>query len=151
MANEIQADHPSGSVLYAIIRNRQGQTWYPPGEMFEDWGAGGHTAADYDIILTDKGGSRHIGDFDPAIPSGVYCIQIFEQAGGVPAETDTLVSSRDFVWTGVGELNPTKMLANRAVHSSATGLVDYYDDDGQTILITLAMDPMGSGLNRTPV
>jgi hypothetical protein len=63
MANEIHADHASGSVLYAVIRNRQGQVWRPAGQAFESWGSGGHTADDYDSALTDKNGSRYVGNF----------------------------------------------------------------------------------------
>ena len=136
MAYEIQADYASGSVLYAIVRSPAGQVWRPAEQVFEDWGSGGHTIDDYDIALTDKGGSRHIGNFDAAVPAGCYCIQVFRQAGASPAEGDTLVCSRDILWTGVGELTPVKMLANKAFQDKVTGIIEYYDDDGQTVLLT---------------
>ena len=150
MANEIQADYPSGGLLYAVIRNRQGQTWYPPGKTFESWGSGGHSAADYPIILTDKGGSRHIGDFDVNIPTGAYWIQIFVQAGGSPADTDSLVCSRDFFWTGVGELTATKILINKSVQDKATLAIDYYDDDGQTVLLRHDVENTAALFKKSP-
>jgi hypothetical protein len=137
MAYEIQADYASGSVLYAIIRSPAGQVWHPAGGTFEDWGSGGHTTGDYDIVLADKSGSRYVGSFDTDIPGGYYCIQVFRQAGANPAETDTLVCSREILWSGVGELTPAKILVNKAVQDKITGAIEYYDDDGQTILLTL--------------
>jgi hypothetical protein len=136
MAHEIQADCASGGVLYTIIRTPAGQVWHPLGQAFEDWGTGGHTIDDYDIVLTDKSGNRYVGDFDADISAGCYCIQVFQQAGTGPAETDTLVCSREIRWTGVGEVTPAKILANKAVQDIITKAVDYYDDDGETVLLT---------------
>ena len=150
MANEIQADYASGSTLYAVLRNRAGQVWHLVEQVFESWGAGGHTADDYDIALTDKTGSRYVGDFDAEIPSGSYCIQVFRQAGATPADTDTLVCSREIVWTGTGELTPAKFLANKAVGDTAVRTIDYYDDDGQTVLLTHNWRDEGSTTTRTP-
>ncbi len=137
MAHEIQADYASGSVLYAIIRTLAGQVWYPEGQAFEDWGAGGHAIDSYDIVLTDKSGNRYVGDFDEDIPAGCYCIQVFKQAGASPAPSDALVCSREIRWTGAGELTAAKILANKAVQDKITHAIDYYDDDGATVLLTL--------------
>jgi len=150
MANEIQADYPSGSTLYTIIRNGQGQTWYPSGQEFENWGTGGHTAADYHTSLVDKGGSRYIGDFDASVAAGAYWIQIFVQAGASPSDTDSLVCSRDFLWTGVGELTAAKLLANKSVQDKDTLGIDYYDDDGQTILFRHAVQETAASLTKSP-
>lgn len=137
MAYEIQADYASGSVLYAIIRNPAGQVWHPAGRAFEEWGASGHALSDYAISLIDRSGNRYVGDFDSTIPGGSYCIQVLRQVGASPADTDLLVCSRDILWTGAGELTVIKMLANRAVQDTITRDIDYYDDDGQTVLLTL--------------
>jgi hypothetical protein len=150
MANEIQADYASGNTLYAVIRNRSGQVWFPAQQTLENWGLGGHIADDYDIPLTDRAGSRYIGDFDSGVPSGGYCIQIFRQAGATPADTDTLVSSREILWTGTGELTAAKLLANKAVEDMATETIDYYDDDGRTILLSQALHEGTSVFTRTP-
>lgn len=150
MANEIQADYASGNTLYAVIRNRSGQVWLPGQQTFEDWGLGGHTADDYDIALTDRSGSRYTGDLDPGVPSGGYSVQIFRQAGATPTDTDTLVSSREILWTGTGALTAAKLLANKAVEDMTTETIDYYDDDGQTILLSQTLHEGTSVFTRTP-
>ena len=150
MANEIQADYVSGSTLYAVIRNRAGQVWHPDQRMFEDWGLDGHAAEDYAISLTDRAGSRYIGDFDGSIPSGCYYLQVFRQAGATPADTDPLVGSREILWTGTAELTATKLLANKAVEDTLTETIDYYDDDGQAILLTQTLHEDASTFTRTP-
>jgi hypothetical protein len=150
MANEIQADYASGRALYAVIRDRAGQVWHPGQRVFENWGVGGHTADDYDIPLVDRTGSRYVGDFDPDLPSGCYCLQVFLQAGTAPADTDTLVCSREILWTGTGELTAVKFLVNKAVQDSLTETIDYYDDDGQTILLTQTLREGARTFTRTP-
>jgi len=150
MAYEIQADYPSGSTLYAIIRSPSGQVWHPFGRVFEEWGAGGHGINDYDIPLTDRSGSRHVGSFDTSIPAGSYCVQVFRQAGAGPSDTDTPVCSREIAWTGVGELTAVKMLANRAIQDKVTGEIEYYDDDGETVLLTLLPGDDETTVSLTP-
>jgi len=150
MANEIQADYGSGHILYAIIRSRMGRAWHPAGAAFEDWGAGGHTIDDYDIPLTDKSGSRYVGSFDAGIPGGSYAIQVFRQVGANPADTDPLVCSREILWTGTGELTSTKVLANKTIEDTISKTIDYYDDDGQTILLTLITSDEVDTFTRSP-
>jgi len=129
---------------YAIAPGKSGE------QAFESWGASGHTAANYLIGLEDKNGGRYVGDFDTDLPAGSYCVQVFLQAGASPADTDTLVCSRDITWTGVGEVTSLKILGNKAVHTKATGTVDYYDDDEQTILMTHTCEEGASTAVRTP-
>jgi len=150
MANEIQADYASGNTLYAVLRNRAGQVWHPGLQAFETWGTSGHAADDYDLPLTDKTGSRYVGDFDTHVPAGSYGIQIFLQAGAAPADTDTLMVSRDICWTGTGELTAVKVLANKAVQDLVAQTIDYYDDDGQTILLSHVLCDEAATFTRTP-
>jgi len=150
MTNEIHADHASGSTLYAVIRSEAGQVWCPAQEVFESWGAGGHTADDYDIALADHDGSRYVGDFDASVPAGRYFIQVFLQAGTNPADSDTVVSSRHILWTGSGELTAAKCLANKAVQNRATGAITYYDDDGLTALFTHVILDTPAAVSRSP-
>jgi hypothetical protein len=149
MANEIHVDYESGSTLYAVVRDAAGQVWCPASQEFEAWGAGGHDAADYALPLVDKDGSRYTSDFDDAIPIGSYSVQVFLQAGANPVDTDALVVGRDFVWTGTGELTPLKILANRAVQDKVTGMIDFYDDDDETVLLTLTPWDTEASLERT--
>ncbi len=150
MANEIHADHASGNILYAVIRNRPGQVWCPAMRIFENWGTSGRTADDYDIPLTDKGGNRYVGTFDTSVPAGAYFIQIFRQTGAVPADTDAFVSSRASIWTGSGELTSTKILANKAVQDKVTGGITFYDDD-LTMLFTQVTEDTESTIARIPI
>ncbi len=150
MSNEIHVDYSSGSTLYGVVRDGAGQVWHVAGQAFETWGAGGHAAADYDVALADTGGSHYVGSFDENVPPGSYSIQVFHQLGANPANTDPLVSSRQILWTGSGELTAAKILANPAVQDKVTGDVDYYDDDGQTILLTHTMGDTQAYLTRTP-
>jgi len=150
MPNEIQVDYSSGNTLYAVIRSQAGQVWCATGGVFESWGAGGHTANDYDIVLVDTSGSHYVGSFDGDIPAGSYSVQIFRQLGANPADTDALVSSRQILWTGSGELTAAKVLANKGVMDKATGHYTYYDDDGQTVLLTHTVLDTRDYLARTP-
>jgi hypothetical protein len=150
MANEIQADYASGNTIYAVIRDITGDVWYVAGEDFETWGTGGRDADDYDITLTDKSGSRYVGDFDGNIPPGRYSIQIFLQAGANPADGDTLISTDEILWSGSGKITAEKLLANKAVQSKSTGEIKYYDDDGQTILMTQSPSEDQTSITKTP-
>jgi len=151
MANEIQVDFPSGDTLYFIVRNSSGQVWYPTGEVFEDWGGGaGRTMDDYDLALTDKTGSRYIGSFDTNISTGRYTVQVFLQAGANPADGDDLVGAGQILWSGTSELTADKVLANKAVQTKSTGVIEYYDDDGQTVLLTHTLTDAESTITRTP-
>lgn len=136
MANEIQIDYASGHTVYAIIRNQAGGVWCPATQAFEEWGDAGHGAPDYDIVLTDKGGSRYQGHFDINIAAGQYGIQCFLQAGAAPAQSDALIDSRTIFWTGIAELTAMKVLANKMVQGKSSQRVDYYDDDQQTVIFT---------------
>jgi hypothetical protein len=148
MSNEIHIDYSSGNTVYAVIRNNAGHVWYPTARVFEDWGTDGHNADDYDLTLTDKGGSRYVGDFDADVPAGRYTIQAFLQAGDNPADGDTLITAAKIIWSGSGELTVDKILANKAVQSKSTGAIDYYDDDGQTILLTITPSEDESSVTR---
>ena len=150
MANEIHVDYTSGNTLYAVVRNSVGEVWYAGGQVFESWGTGSRAADDYDISLTDKSGNRYVGSFDSNIPTGRYCIQIFSQAGVNPADSDNLVGGGEIVWSGVGEVTSDKLLANKAVQNKSTGEIKYYDNDGQTVLLTHTPTDAAATITRTP-
>jgi len=150
MANEIHVDYTSGNTLYAVVRNSAGEVWYAGGQVFEAWGTGSRAADDYDISLTDKNGNRYVGSFDSNIPAGRYSIQIFSQAGANPADSDDLVGGGKIVWSGVGEVTSDKLLANKAVQNKSTGEIKYYDNDGQTVLLTHTPTDAAATITRTP-
>jgi len=114
------------------------------------WGTGGRTANDYDIGLTDKSGSRYVGSFDTSIPAGRYWVQAFLQAGANPADGDTFVAAEEIVWSGSGKVTADKLLANKAVQNKSTGQIQYYDDDGQTVLLAHTPTDATTTITRTP-
>ena len=150
MANEIYVNYASGNTLYAVVRNAAGDVWYATGHLFEVWGTGGRTADDYDISLTDKSGSLYVSSFDTNIPAGRYSIQVFLQAGANPADSDTFIAGEEIVWSGTGVVTAEKLLANKAVQNKSNGQIKYYDDDGQTVLLTHTPTDTSATITRTP-
>jgi hypothetical protein len=150
MANEIHVDYTSGNTLYAAIRNGAAEVWYPAGQTFEAWGTGGHMADDYHVSLTDMSGSRYVGDFDADIPAGRYSVQVFLQAGANPADGDSVVAGYEIVWSGTGRVTTDKLLANKAIQNKVTGVIEYYDDDGQTLLLTHTPTDAEATITRIP-
>ena len=137
MVNEIHANYSSGNTLYSIVRDKEGNVWNPAGDVFESWGTDGRDAEDYCLSLVDMGGSFYMGDFDGNIPPGRYYVQIFLQAGANPEDGDNLVESMEYFWSGTGRITSDKLLANKAVQNKASGQIQYYDDDAQSVLVTL--------------
>ena len=150
MANEIHVNYASGNTLYAVVRNGSGNVWNITGQTFEAWGTGGRTATDYDINLTDKSGSLYVGNFGTSVPAGRYSVQVFLQAGANPADGDTFVAGEEIVWSGTGAITAGKLLANKAVQGKPSGQIKYYDDDGQTVLLTHTPTDAAEAITRTP-
>ncbi len=150
MANEIHANYTSGNTLYAVVRDGAGNVWYVAGQIFEAWGTSGRTADDYDIGLTDKSGSRYVGNYDGNVPVGMYSVQIFLQAGANPADGDSLIADEEIFWSGTGKITAGKLLANKAVQTKSTGEIRYYDNDGQTVLLTHTPTDAEATITRTP-
>ena len=150
MANKIHVNYASGNTLYVAVRNIAGDVWYIAGQTFEAWGTSGRTADDYDISLTDKSGSRYVGSFDTDMPAGRYSIQAFLQAGANPADGDTFITGEEIVWSGTGVVTAEKLLANKAVQDKPSGQIKYYDDDGQTVLLTHTPADAAATITRTP-
>ena len=138
MSNEIRQYFATGYTLYAVIRNISGEVWYPTGEVFETWGTGGRTAADYDIALTEYDGA-YIGDFDTNVDAGRYDVQVFRQAAGAPADTDNMVGVTQISWSGSADVGAGEVGAAITVAQAKEHLrITHSNDDTYIEAITLA-------------
>jgi len=99
-ANEIRAFVAGAADCFAVVREIDGDVWYPTGQVFEVWGTSARTAADYGIALTDKSGDMFVGDFNANISAGQYYIITYQQAGANPADTDPAVWQDYGYWDG---------------------------------------------------
>lgn len=154
MSNELHINAATGKTIYIVRFNTAGQVALSDGSAFEDWGAGGHDADDYDVAASEVGSSGHYAaDFDSSNNiAGVkkYFWRAHDQAGGNPADSDPVVDSGEIIWAGNGELTAEKILANKAVQNKSTGAIDYYDDDGQSVILTHTPTDVESSVTRTP-
>jgi len=74
----------------------------------EVWGTGARDADAYDVQMSEEGGSAHYtGDFASggAISAGTYHIAVYNQATGVPLDSDIVIAQGDIYWDGSAEEN----------------------------------------------
>jgi hypothetical protein len=98
-ANEIEFVYPSGSTLYAIVRQPStAKVWDAGSSLWDTWSDG--DIGDYDIPLTDNSGDYYGATFPAAITVGSYTATIYERAGASPAVTDEILGCGSIPWTG---------------------------------------------------
>ena len=136
-ANEINAFAPGVTTAYAIVRQTDGDVWYVIGQVFEVWGTGARTAADYDIALTDKAGDMFVGNFDTNVAAGVYHVVTHYQVGGSPANSDPAVWQEHGYWDGaiwgsdVVAALPTKEEIRAEIDANSTQLAAILADTNE--------------------
>jgi hypothetical protein len=109
MSNEIKVSYPSGSTLYAVVRDTDGLVYYIAGAVLEAWGTSGRDADDYDIALTGDNGDLYVGDFPSAITTRArYVVQAFIQSGGSPADSDNLAGAEQIWWDVIKEVTESE-------------------------------------------
>ena len=122
MSAEIKVSFPSGSTLYATVRNAAGNVWQVAGQVFEAWGTAGRDADDYDIVLTGDAGDIYVGDMDSNIGSGRYSVQAYIRDTGTPIDADDTVGADEIWWDGSAEQTETEFeLNNVAMVDLAAG------------------------------
>ncbi len=147
MANEISYSGQAGlSGVYAVMRNIAGQVYNRSTNAFENWVTA--NLANYKITLTENGdgGGDYLADFDPdtdGIAAGRYKVEVFNSS-------DNKIGTGWIRWSGTGEVTAEKLLANKAIQTKLTGKVDYYDDDGETILLSHMPTDASTDITRTP-
>lgn len=76
------------------------------------------------------------------------------KSGALPVWQDFMVlHAQVYDWLlGTGGLyeKAAKILVNKAVQTKSTGVIEYYDDDGQTVILTHTPTDGESSITRTP-
>ena len=98
-ANEIEFVYPSGSTLYAVVRQPSTvKVWDAGTSVWDTWADG--DVGDYDIPMTDNRGDYYTATFPGSISSGSYSVSVYVQAGASPAVSDEILGMGPMVWTG---------------------------------------------------
>ncbi|MCJ7777792.1 MAG: hypothetical protein MUP16_05710 [Sedimentisphaerales bacterium] len=165
MANEIKVTAESGKPVDICLQNQAGKvvdttvTPYHITNSWVDWDDDDY--AEYVMALNDKGGDLHIGDFpDEITTDGKYTWIARQRASeeAQPARTDERVSIGQTNWSGTGEITEdqellqkaAKMLLNKAIQTKLTGVIQYFDDDGVTEILTFTPTESDTQITRTP-
>lgn len=106
MAKEIGIQHgATGKTLYMLIRQNDQKIFN--GTVFETYVTA--NLGTYDVPADGEQGTTsafYEFTFPGAITAGVFLVSIHEQAGGSPAEGDSLVGILSFHWNGSAEVVP---------------------------------------------
>lgn len=113
MAGEIQCPlSATGWTVYAVLRDSTGQAYRQDTAVFEAYSSANLTATKYCITLTEQGtASRFYAGTMPTVAAGTYSVSIYRQAGGSPAEGDTLVGAGVIEWDGTAVVPLSSRLA----------------------------------------
>ncbi len=98
MSKELQAQYPTGSVIYAVVLSAGGQAWN--GSAFETPLLANWTT--YAVTLSEQSTTGlYQGDMPVLITTaGWYSYLAYLRAGGSAASTDTVVWNDKLPWTG---------------------------------------------------
>ena len=158
MTNEIQYNHTNDTdILYAILRNPAKQIRDVENNEWDTHPESG-SLDDCDISAGTASGGLWSGDFPSGIDNGFYVVQIRLRAGSTPDCSDEIIGSAKGFWDGVTFGNAldakldkaTKLLVNKAVQNKNTGVIEYFDDDGETVILTHTPTDGESTITRTP-
>lgn len=94
---------PAAETLYFTVRNKADRQIYniaTPG--FEAYNDANYTNYDHSMTEEDAGNGFYYADFPAGLADGKYLVEVFVQAGGMPAEGDECVKEMHFsVLSGV--------------------------------------------------
>lgn len=112
MAAEMQVNHTSGRVVYALVRSAVGTIWN--GSSLEVYASANYST--YKIACTEQGAASgyYTGTF-PGAAAGVYSITYKEQAGGSPSESDMTIAVEEFHWDGTIHVAQSSMATSGQV------------------------------------
>ncbi len=155
--NVVQYNHSNDTdTLYGVVRNASKQIRDVVNSNFEACPGSG-SFDDYDISTGAASGGLWSGSF-PEIASGFYIYQVRLREGDTPDFADEFLGAAKGYWDGavfaVNRLaildKAAKMLLNKAVQNKVTGAIQYYDDDGQTVILTHTPQDGESQITRAP-
>lgn len=101
MANELQTNNTTGSVVYAIIRNSQAQVYNVVANTFGNYLAS--SVPNYAVALAEQGtgSGYYVGNFPVAITAAdVYSVEFYQQSGSTPASSDQYIAGGNLQWNG---------------------------------------------------
>lgn len=126
MADEIQLDYPTGSTLYAQVRNTSGEVWNGTG--FEVLVAANWLS--YAIPMTETTGTGvYLADL-PGVIAGLYAIAVRKQATGTPLVSDLTVGSGEIdTRSGSGGGGSTAPDITTGIAPALNGLATVYCSD----------------------
>ena len=98
MAKEIEFTDTTGQADYANVLNATGQWYNTVGAAFENFNAANWSQ--YKIAATEYGSSGVYEADMPSVAAASYNLVARRQAGGSPAQSDTIVGTGSIDWTG---------------------------------------------------
>jgi hypothetical protein len=115
MAEEVKHNHITGQTLYfcRFLQSNSNVMLANPATN-EVWGTGARDADDYDVQMSEEGGSGHYtGDFASGgtISGGTYHVAVYNQAGANPVDSDVVIAQGDIYWNGTAEEDLYTILA----------------------------------------
>jgi len=164
MSNEVWFKRDPGDTYFFIIRRPSDQQVFFPDNAgtghddtyggsaaMEAWGASSHTLADYGIEAVGDSGGLYLADFPSSLTEGEFLIEVYEQAGSDPADSDIFNNSFVFFWNGNSELSELVMRkaaylrANKSMQNLSSKVMTIYDTDGSTALYSETETDNGDG------
>lgn len=151
--------------LFALdVVGKIGYVWDTVANDLVDWddadianyAKGKGTTGKFDDTIGSPTQNNHTGLYFGDAPGhtnfakGRYLVVLYLQNGTSPSLDDQFLGMRELNWQGDGELTALKILVNKAIQNKTTGAINYYDDDGETIILTHTPTDGESIITRTP-
>jgi len=146
-ANEIRAFIPGATITFAVVREIDGDVFYPATNVFEVWGTGARTAIDYGIAMVSKSGGMWVGVMDTDISAGYYYLITHQQAGVNPVDTDPAVWHEYGYWSGTVWQPYTLKTIEDLIVDANDNIESYVADVPTTEEIRIEMDANSTDFN----
>lgn len=115
-----------GLTLYTHLMDQAGQRFNYPSDQFQGYSSG--QWGNYSAALSEQGASAvYLGNMPGSAAPQELILLVYQQAGGSPAEGDTLLKSQPLYWEGgdlVGLLSRAKQIDLLAVGAGLSEVLD---------------------------